>query len=97
MGLNFSKDLYLASEQIKPGSGEKVSKLQQKLIEKFGTNSIPFSFNIPANAPQSVVIQPGEDEAGQPCGVYYTIKVFINDDKEKPNKRYKAIRLIRIS
>lgn len=92
MGLNFSKDLFLISEEIYPnnrGSDKELSKMQQKIIKKYGPNAIPFSFTIPSNTPQTVVVQSGLNDKGVPCGVHYAIKVFPNEDnKMKPNREY---------
>ncbi|KAF8770078.1 Arrestin like protein [Argiope bruennichi] len=79
MGLKFVKELYLASEQIYPPplqddgqpmpSAQAVSKTQQKLMEKLGSNAYPFTLQLPENAPHSVVLQPGPEEQGQPCAI----------------------------
>lgn len=60
MGLNFQKDLFLASEQVYPSKGHEKSKLQDRLIKKLGPNAYPFTFNLPQNAPASVTLQPGK-------------------------------------
>lgn len=80
MGLNFQKELYLASEQLYPVANKPdftPSKLQERLVKKLGQNAIPFTFNIQPSAPASVSLQQGRDEVGEPCGVQYFIKVFI--------------------
>lgn len=78
MGLNFQKELYLASEQLHPVAEKRdftPSKLQERLIKKLGGNAFPFTFNLQPSAPASVSLQKGRDEAGEPCGVQYYIKV----------------------
>lgn len=60
MGLNFQKDLFLVSEQIYPSKQEDLSKLQERLIKKLGSNSYPFRFVLPSNSPASVTLQPGK-------------------------------------
>lgn len=78
MGLNFQKELYLASEQVHPQpekSDREVSKLQERLLKKLGPNAFPFTFTLPASAPASVVLQKNKDDAGAPCGVEYYVKV----------------------
>ncbi|KAL6445712.1 hypothetical protein ACFW04_000882 [Cataglyphis niger] len=82
MGLNFQKTLYLTSEQIfpqvkKPESN--LTKLQDRLLKKLGPNAIPFNFKFPKSAPSSVTLQPGPDEAGEPCGVSYYVKVYCGE------------------
>lgn len=84
MGLNFQKELYLASEQLWPPAeqtkgGRPCSKLQERLQKKLGPNAVPFSFEIPASAPASVTLQQSKDETGAPCGVEYYVKVFSGD------------------
>lgn len=81
MGLNFQKELYLASEQLHPqpekAPAKTTSKLQERLLKKLGPNAFPFTFNIQPSAPASVMLQQGHDEVGEPCGVQYFIKVNI--------------------
>lgn len=61
MGLNFQKDLFLASEQIFPPPEKSVTtKLQDRLIKKLGENCYPFTFTLPPSAPASVTLQPGK-------------------------------------
>lgn len=79
MGLNFQKELYLASEQLHPQpekSDREVSKLQERLLKKLGPNAIPFTFTLPASAPASVILQKNKDDTGAPCGVEYYVKVM---------------------
>lgn len=78
MGLNFQKELFLASEQIYPPpekSAKETTKLQERLLKKLGPNAVPFSFQIPKAAPASVTLQQSTDEDGEPCGVQYYVKV----------------------
>lgn len=79
MGLNFQKELFLASEQIYPQpekSDNETTKLQDRLLKKLGPNAYPFSFKIPPSAPASVVLQQASEDRGDPCGVQYYVKVF---------------------
>ncbi|XP_047468785.1 arrestin homolog [Penaeus chinensis] len=88
MGLNFQKDLYLASEQIYPPKETQPTKLQERLMKKLGPNSYPFTFKMPEQAPPSVTIQPGREDDGKPCGVEYYIKVFVGEnDGDRSHKR----------
>ncbi|GBN47517.1 Arrestin [Araneus ventricosus] len=98
MGLKFVKELYLASQQIYPpplqDDGQPMPavqagcKTQQKLMEKLGTNAYPFALQLPENAPHSVVLQPGPEEQGQPCGVYYEVRITVgNTQHDKGHKR----------
>lgn len=80
MGLNFQKDLYLASEQIyPPPEKHNTTKLQERLLKKLGQNAFPFTFVLPPSAPASVSLQPGSEEEGEPCGVTYYVKTFVGD------------------
>jgi len=60
LGLHFSRQLFLALEELN-NQEPPTSKLQQKLIKKFGPefekNCFPFSLFIPENSPPSVTIQ----------------------------------------
>ncbi|XP_037076002.1 arrestin homolog [Pollicipes pollicipes] len=91
MGLNFQKDLYLASEQVYPSVNTDVanmSKLQERLVKKLGPHAVPFTFNIPQNAPSSVTLQPGETDQGNPCGVEYFLKLFVGESElDRSHKR----------
>lgn len=78
MGLNFQKELFLASEQIYPPNEKEereTTKLQERLLKKLGPNAYAFSFKIPTTAPASVTLQQAADEGGEPCGVQYYVKV----------------------
>lgn len=52
LGLTFRKDLYLASEQIYPQKDDSnatqrpLTRLQERLIKKLGTNAFPFFFEV---------------------------------------------------
>lgn len=96
MGLSFSKDLFLISEEIYPNSrsDRPVSKIQQKILKKYGPNAVPFTFTIGSNTPQTVIIQPGLTDKGQPCGVRYSVRVFPADDdkKLKANRAWVCLR-----
>ncbi|XP_076363272.1 arrestin 1 isoform X2 [Tachypleus tridentatus] len=92
MGLQFVKELCMASEQIYPVPSEEKSytltRMQDRLLTKLGSKAFPFQFQISSNAPNSVTLQPGPDEGGAPCGVSYELKVFVGDSEEdKSHKR----------
>ncbi|XP_019874715.1 arrestin homolog [Aethina tumida] len=89
MGLNFQKDLFLASEQIfPPQQKQNPTKLQERLMKKLGPNSYPFTFTIPPNAPASVTLQPASEDEGQPCGVNYYVKLFSGENEtDRAHKR----------
>jgi len=94
MGLNFQKDLFLASEQLYPPKDITPTKLQERLMKKLGPDALPFTFKMPANAPPSVTIQTGDD--GRPCGVEYYIKIFVGEGEEdKAHKRSSILLTIR--
>ncbi|XP_042863411.1 arrestin homolog [Penaeus japonicus] len=93
MGLNFQKDLYLASEQIYPPKDVEPTKLQARLMKKLGPHSYPFTFKMPEQAPPSVTIQPGREDEGKPCGVEYYVKVFVGDDEADRSHKRSTIQL----
>ncbi|KAF8778757.1 arrestin, lateral eye-like [Argiope bruennichi] len=97
MGLHFSRQLYLALDQIYPTDHQQEkSELQDKLLRKLGDNAIPFTFDLPENAPPSVTLQPGTDENGSPLGVEYELKLFVAESKEeKPHRRNSVSMAIR--
>ncbi|GAB6019766.1 Beta-arrestin-1, variant 2 [Chamberlinius hualienensis] len=91
LGLTFRKDLYLASEQIYPVTSEPkrhLTRLQERLLKKLGSNAFPFFFELPPHCPASVTLQPAPGDTGKPCGVDYELKAFVAETSEdKPNKR----------
>ncbi|XP_074603621.1 arrestin, lateral eye-like [Brevipalpus obovatus] len=100
MGLHFSRQLYLALEQVYPNkkndSGSSLNKLQDKLIRKLGSTAHPFTFELPRNAPPSVTLQPGPEDQGSPLGVEYEVKLFVAaNEMEKPQKRNSVAMAIR--
>lgn len=81
MGLNFQKELFLASEQIYPQmekTERTTTKLQDRLLKKLGNNAFPFTFNMNPSAPSSVLLQQAKEDNGEPCGVQYYVKVILN-------------------
>lgn len=99
MGLHFSRQLYLALNQIHPVKNDNnlnINKLQEKLIRKLGPSAHTFTFELPKNAPPSVTLQPGPEDQGAPLGVEYEVKLFVaTNDIEKPQKRNSVAILIR--
>ncbi|XP_066977257.1 arrestin homolog [Macrobrachium rosenbergii] len=89
MGLNFSKELTLLSEQIYPSkSSAEPTAVQDRLIKKLGGNAYPFSVDLPANAPTSVQLHTGDEESVKPLGVIYELLVYAGDKaEERPHKR----------
>ncbi|XP_035787220.1 beta-arrestin-1-like isoform X2 [Anopheles albimanus] len=90
LGLTFRKDLYLASEQIYPPleTDRPLTRLQERLIRKLGSNAYPFYFEVPPHCPASVSLQPAPGDTGKPCGVDYELKAFVGESQEdKPHKR----------
>ncbi|CAD5116454.1 DgyrCDS5340 [Dimorphilus gyrociliatus] len=91
LGLTFRKDLFLASTQVYPPLKENekpLTRLQERLIKKLGTNAYPFYFELPKVCPASVTLQPAPGDTGKPCGVDYELKTYVADSiDEKPHKR----------
>lgn len=96
MGLNFQKELYLASEQVFPEPEKRnsnLTKLQERLLKKLGPNAYPFTFNMPTSAPSSVTLQQGKTEDGEPCGVQYYVKIFAGDSETDRSHRRSTVTL----
>lgn len=65
-----------------------LTRLQERLVKKLGSNAYPFFFELPPLCPASVTLQPGPGDSGKPCGVDYELKAYIaNSLDEKPSKR----------
>jgi arrestin-1 len=95
MGLNFQKELFLASEQIYPApeKPKEMSKLQDRLMRKLGGNAFPFNFTIPPSAPASITLQQSKSETGEPCGVTYFVKIFAGDSETDRTHRRSTVTL----
>uniref|UniRef100_U5EXF4 Phosrestin-2 n=1 Tax=Corethrella appendiculata TaxID=1370023 RepID=U5EXF4_9DIPT len=96
MGLNFQKELYLASEQIFPQpekSGKETTKLQDRLMKKLGPNAFPFTFTINPSAPSSITLQQGKADNGEPCGVQYFVKIFAGENETDRTHRRSTVSL----
>lgn len=65
-----------------------LTRLQERLVKKLGSNAFPFFFELPPLCPASVTLQPGPGDSGKPCGVDYELKAYVaNSLDEKPSKR----------
>ncbi|CAH8512546.1 unnamed protein product [Schistosoma haematobium] len=68
-----------------------LTRLQERLIKKLGSNAFPFYFKLPADAPASVTLQPGPNENGKPCGVDYELRTYVaetSDDKLQKRRMF---------
>ena len=113
MGLEFQKDLLMASGEIRASQKSDLTKmqvkfclqhfvyvqitpnlftfknLQERLIKKLGGNAFPFLFELPKNAPPSVTLQPGPEAQGKPCGVEYSLRIFVGESMDdRAHKRF---------
>ncbi|XP_047491469.1 arrestin homolog [Penaeus chinensis] len=89
MGLNFSKEMQLATQQVYPSNDSREpTAVQERLVKKLGANAYPFAVTLPDTAPCSVQLHSGDDESSKPLGVIYELRVFVGDNSdEKPHKR----------
>merc|ERR1711970_767789 len=86
MGLSFSKEMELTSQQIYPSTSDQVNEVQDRLVKKLGGNAHPFLVTLPELAPASVVLQ--NDASAKPLGVLYELRVFVADSaSEQLHKR----------
>jgi len=87
MGLQFSKEMELTTQQIYPAAdNSKPNEVQDRLIKKLGGNAHPFMVTLPDMAPASVVLQ--NDDSSKPIGVLYELRVFVADSpSDKQHKR----------
>ncbi|XP_063376687.1 arrestin homolog [Cydia fagiglandana] len=96
MGLNFYKELFLASEQLYPPPEKRnwePTRTQERLIKKLGANAFAFRLTVPAGAPGSVTLQPALEDEGEPCGVHYYVKLFVGDSEIDRSHRRSTIAL----
>jgi arrestin-1 len=101
MGLNFQKDLLMASGEIHASPKKELTKMQERLLKKLGENAFPFTFELPKNSPPSITLQPTADSAGKPCGVEYSLRTFVgenaNDHAHKRSTVNLGIRVIQFA
>lgn len=65
-----------------------LTRLQDRLVRKLGSDAFPFFFELPPLCPASVTLQPGPGDNGKPCGVDYELKAYIAKSlDEKPAKK----------
>lgn len=95
LGLTFRKDLYLASEQIFPAIHQtrQLTRLQERLIKKLGSNAYPFFFDLPPHCPASVTLQPAPGDTGKPCGVDYELKAYVAETVDEKAHKRNSVRL----
>ncbi|XP_045511335.1 arrestin homolog [Colias croceus] len=96
MGVNFHKELYLASDQIYPAPEKRsydLTRTQERLMKKLGETALPFRLSVPAGSPGSVTLQPGLEDEGEPCGVHYYIKLFVGDTEIDRSHRRSTVAL----
>merc|ERR1712106_344316 len=87
MGLNFKKELILGEMQLfPPASSPPPTRLQERLVNKLGKNAFPFHLEFPPHSPTSVTLQPGLEDAGEPCGVEYFVRGMMVDDTGEMKK-----------
>ncbi|XP_071773224.1 arrestin 3b, retinal (X-arrestin) [Centroberyx gerrardi] len=79
IGLSFRRDIWVQRVQIYPSTGANPpnTPMQEALLKKVGEQGHPFSFQMPANLPCSVSLQPGPNDAGKACGVDFEVKGYV--------------------
>ncbi|XP_033208500.1 beta-arrestin-1 isoform X2 [Belonocnema kinseyi] len=87
LGLSFKKDLYVAVDQIYPVLPKSepprpLTRLQDRLLRKLGSNAYPFYFELPPHYPASVTLQPAPGDTGKPCGVDYELMAFVGESQD---------------
>lgn len=97
LGLTFRKDLYLSAKQIYPmppsSQPRELTRLQERLMKKLGSNAYPFYFEVPPHCPASVTLQPAPGDTGKPCGVDYEFKAYVGETQEDKSHKRNSVRL----
>jgi len=92
MGLCFTKEMELTSQQIFPAANDTpVNEVQDRLVKKLGGNAHPFVVTLPEMAPNSVVLQ--SDESAKPLGVLYELRVFVADRSDEQLHKRNSVTL----
>ena len=82
MGLSFTKELVVDRIQVFPATDPgKLTKLQQRLMQKLGDSAKPFALNFPKTAPNSVLIN-GEEGDASNMGVSYEVRLHVAENSE---------------
>ncbi|KAM3727279.1 Beta-arrestin arr-1 [Dirofilaria immitis] len=99
LGLTFRKDLISQTFQVYPVDTSHLrplTRLQERLKKKLGTNAYPFWFQIPTHSASSVTLQPAQGDTGKPCGVDFELKTVVEslegNNIDKPRK-HNSVRL----
>merc|ERR1712183_882975 len=100
MGLSFTKEMELTSQQIYPAANDNnVNEVQDRLVKKLGANAHPFQVSLPNLAPASVVLQ--SEESAKPLGVLYELRVFVaaraDEQLHKRNSVNLAVRKVQFA
>ncbi|OON13854.1 arrestin domain protein [Opisthorchis viverrini] len=72
---------------------QRLTRLQERLMKKLGNNAFPFYFKLPPDAPASVMLQPGPNENGKPCGVDYELRTYVADGTDDKLQKRNSVRL----
>jgi len=86
MGMCFKKELILGECNVFPPSGQQdadKTRLQDRLIQKIGKHAYPFKLEFPKHSPTSVILQPSEQDSGEPCGVEYFVRGQMVEEADK--------------
>ncbi|TNN50819.1 Beta-arrestin-1 [Liparis tanakae] len=77
IGLSFRRDIWIQRVQVYPPTGQSAARtpMQESLMKKIGEQGCPFSFQMPANLPCSVSLQPGDNDSGK-----HTLVVLYSSD-----------------
>ncbi|KAM6924303.1 arrestin 3b, retinal (X-arrestin) isoform 1-T2 [Xenentodon cancila] len=88
IGVSFRRDIWIQRVQVYPATGGNTasSPIQESLMKKVGEQGCPFSFQMPANLPCSVSLQPGPNDSGKACGVDFEVKAYIAKEVNNPDE-----------
>ncbi|XP_022242153.1 phosrestin-2-like [Limulus polyphemus] len=102
LGMSFSRELYLSHKQIYPRvdaptetpndntEQQKLSDgwLYEQILQKLGTNALPFRLVLPCTTPISVIMLPQGADTTDTCGVRYYVRCYVaSNPTEKPSSR----------
>ncbi|KAK9518238.1 hypothetical protein VZT92_023550 [Zoarces viviparus] len=96
IGLSFRRDIWIQRVQVYPPTGASAAKtpMQESLMKKTGEQGCPFSFQMPANLPCSVSLQPGPNDVGKACGVDFEVKGYVANTADEEVGKKDTCRLI---
>ncbi|KER31140.1 hypothetical protein T265_02585 [Opisthorchis viverrini] len=90
-GVISKSPLHLNSAPLEPPT---LTRLQERLVRKLGTNAYPFYFQLPAYSASSVSLNVSTSDSGKPCRVDYELKAYVADEQDDSPQKRSSVRMV---